>query len=188
MFIIGTGSTRAAVAAEVAEERHAGVGRGGLRDRQRDAEHRVRAEPRSCSACRRARSGAVDRRLVDARPGRRAPGRGPPLTLRTALRARPCRRSVRVAVTQLDRFVLSGRRAGGHCRAPDTRPSVSATSTSTVGLPRESRICRAATLSMALIAMPPSPCRSSALARRRRGSPTLRRSQRPAPPRARHGA
>ena len=44
-FSIGTGSVVALVAAEVAEERHACVGGGGLRGRERDAEDRVRAEP-----------------------------------------------------------------------------------------------------------------------------------------------
>ena len=52
-----------------------------------------------------------------------------------------------VAVTQLDRLVLTGGRAGGTA-ARASVPSSSATSTSTVGLPRESRISRAPTCSM----------------------------------------
>jgi hypothetical protein len=52
-----------------------------------------------------------------------------------------------VAVAQLQRLVLARRRArrdGGGADVPDS----SVTSTSTVGLPRESRISRARTLSM----------------------------------------
>ena len=56
-----------------------------------------------------------------------------------------------VAVAQLERLVLAGGRAG---RAPPRgrrRRSPTATSTSTVGLPRESRISRAVTLMISVI-------------------------------------
>ena len=51
------------------------------------------------------------------------------------------------AVAQFDRLVFTGGRTGGTA-ARATVPSMRATSTSTVGLPRESRISRAATCSM----------------------------------------
>jgi hypothetical protein len=44
-FIIGTGSVRRVAVSEMAEQRDAGVRRGSLRGRERDAEDRVRAEP-----------------------------------------------------------------------------------------------------------------------------------------------
>ena len=53
-----------------------------------------------------------------------------------------------VAVAQLDRLVGAGRGAARHRRRP-TEPSSRTTSTSTVGLPRESRISRASTTSIA---------------------------------------
>ena len=47
-----------------------------------------------------------------------------------------------VAVAQFEGFVFAGAGAGGNRRATD-RAAASVTSTSTVGLPRESRISRA---------------------------------------------
>ena len=69
-FIIGTGSVRALVAAEVAVERDAGLGRGGLRGGERDAEDRVRAEPALVR-----RAVELDQRAGRAPPGRRRRGR-----------------------------------------------------------------------------------------------------------------
>ena len=58
------------------------------------------------------------------------------------------------AVAQLDRLELAGRGAGGHRGAGRARPDSSTTSTSTVGLPRESRIWRAWMEAMALTGAP----------------------------------
>ena len=57
----------------------------------------------------------------------------------------------RPAVAQLDRLVHAGRRARGHGRPAHARRSRACTSTSTVGLPRESRIWRAWTASIVLM-------------------------------------
>ena len=83
-FIIGTGRTCARLAAEVAPQRQALLGRGGVRGGQRDAEDRVGAEARLVR-----RAVELDQRAVEARPGRSRRGRATasaisPLTLPTA--------------------------------------------------------------------------------------------------------
>ena len=117
MFIIGTGSTCAFGPAEIAIERKARRRRGGLRDGERDAEDRVRAEP------------ALVRRAVER--AHHADRCGPVLR-------RPCRRGVEnfavdgidrladalaaialAAVAQLVGFVLARRRARRHRGAPE---------------------------------------------------------------------
>ena len=116
-FIIGTGSVARAVAAEVAEERDARVGRGGLRGRERDAEDRVRAEP------------ALVRRAVELDQRRSSPAWSAASRPTTAPRdlAAHVRDRLRhalaaatpAAVAQLDRLVHAGRGAGGDRRAPE---------------------------------------------------------------------
>ena len=152
MFIIGTGSTWAAVAAEVAVQRQALLGRGGLRDgqaRRRGSRWR-RGGP--CWACRR---------------GRSAPGRAPrwsrasmpaiagaisPLTLATAC-VTPLPRSSASSPSRSSSASCSPVEAPEGTAARPVAPERRATSTSTVGLPRESRIWRAWTASISLTAM-----------------------------------
>ena len=158
------GQRRASVAAEVAVERERRPRRrppSRPRARRRGSRSR-RAAP--CSASRRARSAA-----------RRAPRWSSASTPRTAARdlAAHVRDRARdalaaaglAAVAQLDRLVRAGRRARRTAARP-TAPDSSSTSTSTVGLPRESRIWRARTLRIAVMREPPWRGRSSAPARR----------------------
>ena len=126
---------------EVAVERLAGVGGGGLGDRQRDAEDRVGAEPALVR-------GAVelDHRLVERAllGGAGALQRRGDLTVDVGDRAarRPCRAQASPpsrSSTASNSPVEAPEGTAASPRAPDSR----ATSTSTVGLPRESRIWRA---------------------------------------------
>ena len=111
-FIIGTGRTRASVAAEVAEERDARPRRrppSRPRARRRASRSRRAA---TCSACRRARSAAWSSAgLVAGVEPAHAPRRSRRSTLRDRLRARPCRRTRVAAVAELDRLVHAGRGA-----------------------------------------------------------------------------
>ena len=156
-FIIGTGSTVGRVArvavelGDVGVERHPGLGRGRAGGRQRDAEDRVGAEPRLvrrpvelASGCGRSPPGrsarAPDQRLR----------RSSSLTFATALptplpaHASPPSRSSVASNSPVEAPEGTAARP----RAPES----SATSTSTVGLPRESRIWRAWMRSIAPIA------------------------------------
>ena len=145
MFIIGTGSRCAFGAAEVAEQRQVGRVGGGLGDRERDAEDRVGAQLALVRRAVEVDQGLVDEALLAGleadelgadRVEHRVDG------LEHALAA-----VALAAVAQLDRLEGAGGRAGGtaaRARVPSSR----ATSTSTVGLPRESRISRAPTASM----------------------------------------
>ena len=148
MFIIGTGSTCARLAAEVAVERQARLApRRPCARGQRDAEDRVRAEPRLVR-----RAVELDQRARRGPPGRRRRGRATasaisPLTLRDRLRDALAAVGV-AAVAQLDRLELAGRGAGRHRGAAARARRRATTSTSTVGLPRESRIWRAWTVSI----------------------------------------
>ena len=143
-----------AVAAEVAPERQSRPPRPRpwrRRARRRGSRSR-RAGP--CWACRRARSWrgrvaswsagsmpstACGQLAVDVRDG-----------LRDALAAPGV-----AAVAQLDGLELAGGRAGRHRGAAGGARPRAATSTSTVGLPRLSRICRPCTLSISLKPSPP---------------------------------
>ena len=69
-FIIGTGSTCARVAAEVAPQRLALLGRRGVRGRQRDAEDRVGPQPRLVGRAVELDQRAVEALLVGRRRGR----------------------------------------------------------------------------------------------------------------------
>ena len=134
-------------AAEVAEQRQVGRVGGGPGDRERDAEDGVGAEPGLVRACRRGRSA----------PGRRAaarsaskPSSSGPISSRTAsdglldaLAAVALASPSRSSTASKARWRRRWAPPPGRCV-----PSSSATSTSTVGLPRESRISRAPTASM----------------------------------------
>ena len=141
MFIIGTGRTRRRGAAEVAVERQA------RRPRRRPWRRRARrrgsrwrrAGP--CWACRRARSARWS-----TRPGRwrRSPTSASaisPLTASTAL-ARPCRRSCVLSPSRSSTASCAPVEAPDGTAARPDRAVSSITSTSTVGLPRLSRISR----------------------------------------------
>ena len=109
-FIIGTGSTRARLAAEVAVQRQALLGGGGARGGQRDAEDRVGAEARLVR-----RAVELDQRAVEARLVERveADERLGDLAVDVADRLRDALAAPGVAaVAQLDRLELAGRRAG----------------------------------------------------------------------------
>ena len=132
-------------AAEVAPQRHAGVGRRGVRRGQRDAEDRVGAQARLVRGAVELDQRAVEPGLVGGVAADDGLG-----DLAVDVARRPC-------VTPLPTV---GRRRRRAARWPRTRPSrrprarprgrvapeLSATSTSTVGLPRLSRIWRAWTL------------------------------------------
>ena len=81
------------LAAQVALQRQPRLRRRGVRDGERDAEDRVGARGGTCSACRRGRSAPVEPGLVGGVARRARASAISPLTLATALRARPCRRS-----------------------------------------------------------------------------------------------
>ena len=106
------------VAADPAEERDAGISRSGLRDRERRAEDRVRAQPPLVRSAVELDEGTVDFRLR----GRVHPdeGRGD-LGLHASHRAQHAPASVdrRVAVPQLHRLVAARRRARRHGCPPD---------------------------------------------------------------------
>ena len=91
------------------------------------------------------------------RPGRRRRGRSSAGAIASVDVARPpsgrpCRRSGLVAVAQLDGLVGAGRGARRHGGAADGAVARGSTSTSRVGLPRESRISRASTAAMMVLA------------------------------------
>ena len=149
MFISGVGQRRALRAAEVAPERQAdGVGRG-ARDRHRDAEDGVGADLRLVRRAVGLEEDAIDLRLVervetdDARAERLH-------DVVDGLHARPCRRSAscRRRGARSPRARRSTRRSG---RRRGRGRSAVWTSTSTVGLPRESRISRAMTAVISLM-------------------------------------
>ena len=121
-FIIGTGRTSRAVAAEVAVERRRPRRRRPLRDGERDAEDRVRAEPALVRRAVELDQARVDRPLVERVEPATAAAISP-FTLRDGLQRRPCRRSALAAVAQLDRLPLAGRRARGHGGAAAARPT-----------------------------------------------------------------
>ena len=104
------------LAAEVAPQRLALLGRRGVRGGQRDAEDRVGAQARLVR-----RAVELDQRAVEALPGRRRRARArrsaiSPLTLATALRDALAAQAV-AAVAQLGGLELAGRGARGHRRA-----------------------------------------------------------------------
>jgi hypothetical protein len=138
--------------ADVAEQLQPAGLRGRLGHGQRDPEDRVGAEARLVRGAVQVEQPLVDDALVDGlQPGQLRPdlvehGRH---GLLDALAPVPRR----VAVAQLHGLVLARRRPrrdGGRASVP----SSSATSTSTVGLPRESRISRAPTCSMTATTAP----------------------------------
>ena len=172
------GQRRRVVAAEVAVERQPGLGRRGLRRRRarRRGSRSRRAGP--CSASRRARSARGRGPPGRPRRGPRTASASSPLTFATACvdaLAAPLRR----AVAQLDRLVRRrSRRPTGRSR-DRSAPDSSRTSTSTVGLPRESSTCRPCTSAILRHAFaPPLPGRSRRPARRAGASSSPRRRRR----------
>ena len=116
-----------------------------------------------CSACRRARSAAGRARPGRARPGPRPrPGSRrrwrPPCETPLPPHSEPPSRSSTASCTPVE--------APEGTAARPNAPDSSSTSTSTVGLPRESRIQRPRTSLIELIAAPPWPDRSTGPARR----------------------
>ena len=101
----------------------------------------------------------VDRSLV---PCVRARERRADLTLDVLDRVEDALAEIErcVAARRLDRFEPPRRGAGGHRRPARALPESSSTSTSTVGLPRESRTCRACTR-VTFTECPPLPGRST---------------------------
>ena len=139
--------------AQRAVERQPGVGRRRLRHGQRHAEQGVRAERALVRRAVELDEASVDRCLIArVETLHRRAELGDDVADRPQDALAEVR--LRIAVTQLDRLVLPGGRAGRNGGAPNA-PDARTTSTSTVGLPRESRICRAATRSMALTRAPP---------------------------------
>jgi hypothetical protein len=112
-FIIGTGVCIGPAPAEVAKERQSGLLRGGLRDRHRNREHRVRAEARLGLGAVELDQRAVDEALLgriqaDDRLGNLGVDRLDRLQHALAAVA------LRIAIAQLDRFAAAGRGARGH--------------------------------------------------------------------------
>ena len=175
--------------AEVAVERQPGLApRPPSRRRARRRGSRSRRDG-PCSASRRARSAAASSASCSAASRPTTAFASSPFAFATAC-VTPLPPYSVAAVAQLDRLVHAGRRAGRDGRAPAARPTRAATSTSTVGLPRESRTCRAWTRAIALTP-PPSHGRSSGPARRAPARSTPRRRLRraaPPPRRARRSA
>ena len=180
-FIIGTGSTRAASPPEVAPQRLALL-RGGRLGRGRARRRGSRWRPGGpCSACRRGRSARGRARPGRARRGRATASAISPLTLATACvtplpsQASPPSRSSVASNSPVE--------APEGTAARPFAPDRSSTSTSTVGLPRESRIWRAWTVSIWLTVVSPpraprsregaavSRCRCRFPATPRRGGP-----------------
>ena len=138
------------------------------RARRRESRSR-RGAP--CSACRRARSAPVERLLV----GRVEPDDGvgdlavrrsrPPASRPCRRRRSPPSRSSTASCTPVD--------APEGTAARPTAPDSSSTSTSTVGLPRESRIWRAWTWAIALIRWSPWQVEVAVLLLERQRAPIL---------------
>ena len=128
------------LAAEVAPQRQVLLGRGGPRGGERDAEDRVRAQARLVVGAVELDQLGVEALLV----GRVVAGdRLGDLAVDVADGLRDALAPVGVAaVAQLGGLELAGRGAGGHGGAA-VGAGAQLTSTSTVGLPRESRIWRA---------------------------------------------
>ena len=165
-------------AAEVAKQRQLGRLGGGLGDRERDARGSRSRRGCSCRACRRGRSarrrsGAA--RWPRSRAARARSSRAP----RRPPSARPCRRSAAppsrsstASNAPVDAPLGTAARA--------IVPSSSSTSTSTVGLPRESRISRALTASM--LATTSTPLRTAESDSAFPVNPSWRRRRRPGAP------
>jgi hypothetical protein len=140
-FSIGTGSTCASAPTEVAVERDgpSSSRSAAFATGERDAEDRVRAEAALVRRAVESISSAVDEALV-ACVEFRATAVGQ-LAVHVRDRSRDALATpVGAAVAELDGLVRTGRRARGR-RMRGRRPS-RATSTSTVGLPRESSTWR----------------------------------------------
>ena len=144
MFISGTGSTRAFGAAEVAVERQvqrrSAAARAAAIDTPRIAlAPRLRLVRRAVELEQR----RVEPGLVERRPGRRTTGPSSRVDVLDRLRARPCRGSA--SCRRRAARAPRARRSTRPTARPRGRatPDSSVTSTSTVGLPRESRISRA---------------------------------------------
>ena len=147
MFIIGTGSVNALVAVERADvpvERHVPRrARRRAQRRHRDAEQRVGAEPALGRRAVERDHRLVERALVEVAADERL--RDLAVDVARPPCARPCRRSApcRRRAARAPRARRSTRPTAPP-RGPRAPPS-SVTSTSTVGLPRESRISRPCT-------------------------------------------
>jgi hypothetical protein len=137
------------VSAEVAPERHAGVGRGGMRGGEGHAENRVRAEPREIRCAVELPEGSVEAALI---VGVSADDGGSGLVVDVLHRALdappapagpPSRCSV---ASKLPEDVPED------TAARPLAPDRSVTSTSTVAVPPPSRICLACTPAIWLIA------------------------------------
>ena len=172
-------------AAEVAPERQAdGVG-GGARDRQRDAEDGVRAQLALVGRAVGVEQHAGRRRPDRARPSRRRAGPSVWLTLSTAFET----------PLPSQRFLSPSRSSSASCSPVDAPLGTAArpcplgvcTSTSTVGLPRESRMARARTalISLMFVAISMTRIQRREPSRRRRAGFTRpsRAARRRCPPR-----
>ena len=186
-FIIGTGSVRAPLAAQVAVERDAARRPRGLRGGERDAEDRVGAEPalvRRAVAARSARASTPAwSARVPAGDGRAASS---PFTFATAVRRRPCRPTRRrrraARPPRGRRWRRRTERLPGRAR-----PDSSRTSTSTVGFPRESRTEAAPDVARSDSCRSFRPLEPSILLGQRRARPRRRRRPRRGAPPARRG-
>ena len=134
---------RVAQRADVLVERHLLLGRGGAQGGHRHAERSRWRRGGPCSA--------VPSRAIIASSSEAWSNSLPtiacaisPLMLATAVRTPLPEIAALVAVAQLERLARPGRRPRGHRRAAEGA-AVELTSTSTVGLPRESRISRPTT-------------------------------------------
>ena len=150
-FIIGTGRIVRRLAAEVAPQRLALLRRRRVRGGERDAEDRVGARGGTCSACRRGRSARGRGRDWSSASRPRDRLRDLAVDVRDGLRDALAELGV-AAVAQLGGLELAGRGAGRHGGAA-VRAGAQRDSTSTVGLPRESRIWRAWTDSIWLMSV-----------------------------------
>ena len=142
MFIIGTGSTRGVRPADVAVQRQAERVRGGVGGGHRHAEDGVRAELALVRRAVEVEHLAVDRRPGRTRSCRSSAGAIASRTFATAVERALAEVALLVAVAQFDRLVRAGAGPARH-RGPADRAAARMTSTSTVGLPRLSRISRA---------------------------------------------
>ena len=149
-FIIGTGSCMRAGAAEVAVQRQAGLLGRRLGHRQRHGQHGIGAEPRLVLGAVQIDQGLVDERLLDrVQPDDRFADLG--IDVLDRVQHALAEVALRVAVAQFDRLRAPVEAPEGTAARPIT-PDSSSTSASTVGLPRESRISRATTSTIELIA------------------------------------
>ncbi len=166
-------------AADPPVERHSGLGGGRLGRRERHPENRVGSQAGLVLRAVEGNQSSVDRALIGGVEAQSAPGRSP--RERCGPRARRlCRDTTSGSPSRSSTASCLPVDAPDGTAARPTSPELSSTSTSTVGLPRESRICRPRTAAISVLTAPPWRGRSSDLASRARG----RRSALPPGPQA----